>query len=620
MSFEGQLAGVEMTTGSARITGRSDVRNDIELAERESKNLFFTPVLLRQVTLPLLLCRSTRRAGPGHLPSSTAIALVETVESRPFPEFRRLSPPHVLPARNMRTRTRTRSATVPRPPQAIAALLPPEIVDCIFSHFDFDYAMDASREDSSERSRTLSAMSVIAEGWTGPARRLLCRTVFIGDWDELVKGVPEWARGVKNLTVDYSQFIVVNPAHGAIALFQLLESVPNLQRLHLSVLPFRSFSPAASKLMRTTPLLPHLRDLFITNQTFARPILADLLATSNYKITRLHVGPTKSEFALDVAERFDFGGNLRYLNVTSMAYEAMLRSSRVVTSSLSGLKELEVCEFDSRRSATFWREYTSRMRKESFSVIGLTLEKLTISESTASILSETFPFLTALTHLSLCDMRDSPAPLLLTLPPTLSFLRLSTDEALHDVLCRWLAHPSLVPDGLEQIRIDFIRDQGTLQILPPVIRLHTTYRPELFEMIKRLSAGALPFTTLEMSFAKKDLDRVELVKEECKRLNVEFRLDNELVVPLRTSPTLPPALLSLIPISRFSLTNESISPGRVGSNDVRIWFRNGAGGVSEVRRRGGEERDGELYELVDIFGSTGRCSDNSRLRSFSVFS
>ena len=91
------------------------------------------------------------------------------------------------------------------PPQSVAALLPAEIVDCIFSHFDFNYSLDAFTIDRNERTRILSKMSVIAEGWKGPARRRLCRTVWIVRWNQLAEGVPEWARGgPQNARIQYS--------------------------------------------------------------------------------------------------------------------------------------------------------------------------------------------------------------------------------------------------------------------------------------------------------------------------------------------------------------------------------------------------------------------------------
>ena len=79
----------------------------------------------------------------------------------------------------MQNRSTTRRIATPLPLQSIAALLPAEIVDCIFFHLDFDYSIDASYENRKEWTPILSNMSVVAEGWKGPARRLLFRNVRI---------------------------------------------------------------------------------------------------------------------------------------------------------------------------------------------------------------------------------------------------------------------------------------------------------------------------------------------------------------------------------------------------------------------------------------------------------
>ena len=124
---------------------------------------------------------------------------------------------------------------IPRPPQSIATFLPAEIVDCIFSHFDFDYPVDAPRKDSIERHRNLSNMSVIAEGWKGPARRRLCRTVRIVRWEQLAEGVPEWARGgLQTANIQHTSWEEVQPHKAANALFKFFQHAPNLRILKLS--------------------------------------------------------------------------------------------------------------------------------------------------------------------------------------------------------------------------------------------------------------------------------------------------------------------------------------------------------------------------------------------------
>ena len=68
--------------------------------------------------------------------------------------------------------------------QSIAALLPEEILDLVFAVEGFflgDSTDDGLEGDENEegRARHLSDLSVVAEGWTTPARRLLFRTVQI---------------------------------------------------------------------------------------------------------------------------------------------------------------------------------------------------------------------------------------------------------------------------------------------------------------------------------------------------------------------------------------------------------------------------------------------------------
>ena len=121
---------------------------------------------------------------------------------------------------------------VPSPAQvqSIAALLPAEIVDCIFSHFDFNYLIEAAFYERAERNRMLSNMSVVAESWKGPARRLLFRNVRIRSWEHLQEKVEDWAGGeVRRLDIDFQQRWSTDPQEVAKAVFELLKKVPNLR-------------------------------------------------------------------------------------------------------------------------------------------------------------------------------------------------------------------------------------------------------------------------------------------------------------------------------------------------------------------------------------------------------
>ena len=97
--------------------------------------------------------------------------------------------------------------------------------------------------DTEERFGVLSDVSVVAEGWKWPARRLLCKTVRIKSWKHLQEMVEDWAGGeVRNLHIDIEYWSTV-PQELAKAVFGLLEKVPNLRQLRLDRIPFTSFDP-----------------------------------------------------------------------------------------------------------------------------------------------------------------------------------------------------------------------------------------------------------------------------------------------------------------------------------------------------------------------------------------
>ena len=181
----------------------------------------------------------------------------------------------------MQTRSRTHALTSPRPPQSIAALLPAEIVDCIFFHLDFDYSIDASYADRKGCKPILSNMSVVTEGWKGPARRLLFRNVRIRSWEHLQEKVEDWAGGeASGLELEFWNW-TANQYEVAKAVPQLLQKVPNLRQLRLDRLPFTSFSPAGSATMQTSLLLPHLSDLTITHCNSPKPFRNPSVPTSS---------------------------------------------------------------------------------------------------------------------------------------------------------------------------------------------------------------------------------------------------------------------------------------------------------------------------------------------------
>ena len=196
------------------------------------------------------------------------------------------------------------------PPQSVAALLPPEILDCIFEHFDFDSSLNTAGFVRAERSNNLSNMSVVAEGWKGPARRLLCRTVVVSRRDELAEGVPEWARGgLQNVAIVGHLWDRAQTQEAASATFRILQTAPNLRLLHLSNLPFHSFSSTESTSLRKTHFLPLLRDLNVFGAgRYPHSIISDILATSNRQISRLRLYHLLRTATSISGERLDFGG------------------------------------------------------------------------------------------------------------------------------------------------------------------------------------------------------------------------------------------------------------------------------------------------------------------------
>ena len=414
----------------------------------------------------------------------------------------------------MHTRSRTRSVAVPRPPQSVAGLLPAEIVDCIFSHFDFDYSIGAPRKDRMDLTRNFSNMSVIAEGWKGPARRLLCRTVRIESWDQLAEGVPEWARGgLQNARIQAISWEEAQPHKAASALFKFFQHAPNLRVLRLTYPPVRSFDAGDSTLMRTTHFLPLLRDLTVdSHRQVPHSVIYDILATSDRQISRLDLWNDPDAVPPITGEPLDFGGNLRYLRVGGGGSEcSSLDYLDPVPCSLVGLKEMWLDWIEGQPSDSM---------RETFAAVGPTLEKLTIDSGDVTGIVVSFPLLTRLTRLSLPSVPASLDSLLL--PPSLVSLQFVSDDNLLPLLHRWTATPSLLPDTLQQINIRVVRDYQTFERLPRIVKLGTYYTSRLVGLLRHFAPRTLPFKTLEVYFDNYDLDEIEAVEAECKRLEVIF--------------------------------------------------------------------------------------------------
>lgn len=411
------------------------------------------------------------------------------------------------------------AAALPGQRQSTLALFPPEITDCIFSHFDFDYSTQARLENRIERDDTLSNMSVIAEGWKGPARRILFRSRIIQSWADLTSEVGVWAgEEVRTMVFNVSGLDEMEDMEErtlANAVFKMIKNLPNLRTLRIQQIPFNSFDLFDSFSLRTTSFLPLLSELSSYTTPFPASVISDLLVTSKHQISRFtaHANSAGTRMPFQRSQ-LDFGGKLRYLKITRSAYGVMLDPARTSISSLGGLRELELWEIDGS---------THENTTEFFSVVGATLDKLTIIGNLNAFVLESTPLLVRLTRLSLRYFLGDPTPLLLRLPASLSSLRLYGENGLHVVLHRWMANRSLVPVGLKHIHIERIEQHTTFGNLPKLDRLTTAYGAGLLRALTRLERGPFAFAILEVSFEWRDRNCVELMERECDRLKVEFR-------------------------------------------------------------------------------------------------
>ena len=408
-----------------------------------------------------------------------------------------------------------------RQPQSVAALLPEEILDSIFAQFGFNYSMDASARDRMERFSILSHMSVVAEGWTRPARRLLFRTVMIQGWSHLQREVEEgMGVYVRELEIrGYALSGTMSPQEVASAVFKLLKQVPNLRRLRLCCPSFDRFDQIEPASMHAAVLLPHLHDLYISHTSFPHSLEFDLLTTSDHQISRLSVHSASAPVAPHpVCKQIDFRGKLRFLSTGMAFYRSLVDPRLVASEGLRGLEELHLRGID-RRS----REGGAEM----YRVIAPTLSVLLINCDDVEWFAHFLPLFSNLSRLSLSPSHPhgehDPTPLLLCLPPSLSVLRLRNDMQIGPSLARWTATPSLVPEGLKQIHIDNIYEFETYQQLPPVPTLGTSYHTHTITHLQRLTPGTLTFKTLEMWFHDQDLGQRTVVQAECSRLGVVFR-------------------------------------------------------------------------------------------------
>ena len=411
------------------------------------------------------------------------------------------------------------STSTPRRHQSVAALLPAEIVDSIFAQFGYDYARDVSHQDLVERKRDLSNMSVVAEGWLNPARRLLATKVSIWSWRHLQEEVGEYlGQQVRDFEICGSGYRMTS-LEAADAVFRLLKQLPNLRRLRLVALPLEAFNSVDSASMHAAALLPHLHDLDISHIPFPHSLILDLLATSGHRIDRLSVQSNPVWLAPPVTYRqIDFRGKLRFLSTGADFFRTLVDPRLVAPGGLRGLEALQLQSIGRR---------STEGGEEMYHVIGPTLSVLAIESDDVTWVAEFLPLCSNLSRLSITGFSFhrnlDPTPLLRCLPPSLSSIQLGNDTQIGPTLARWIAGPSLVPAGLKQIRVDDIHDFETYQQLPPIPTLCTDYRHNTINNLQRLVPGTVPFQTLEMYFDAEDLPRRSEVQAECQRLGVKYR-------------------------------------------------------------------------------------------------
>ena len=394
-------------------------------------------------------------------------------------------------------------------------------MDSIFGQFGYDYSRDAQYHDRLDRDQNLSNVSVVAEGWTRPARRLLFREVKIENrahlQEEVEEGMGQYVRG---LEIRGSGWNGMTSLEAASAVFKLLKQVPNLRRLRLVAPPFDSFDTADSASMRAVVLLPHFHDLSLPNTRFPHSIIFDLLATSGHRIDRLFVNNIyDSLIPHAVYRQLDFRGSLRFLSTGASFYRTLVDPRWMNHERLEGLEELQLRGIDVKSRAG---------GEDLYRVVAPTLRTLTIDSDELTWFAHFLPLFFNLSRLSISGCCypytiPDPAPLLRCLPPSISFLRLNSDAHLGPTFSRWTATPSLVPAGLKQIQIDYIENSDTYQQLPPIPTLCTNYRFDTINNFQRLSPGTLPFKTIEMWFHNSYLDQPSVVEAECLRLSVVFR-------------------------------------------------------------------------------------------------
>ena len=329
-------------------------------------------------------------------------------------------------------------------------------------------------------------------------------------WDQLAEGVPEWARGgLRNVYIQGSSWEEAQSHKAASALFKFFQHAPNLRLLRLDYLPFHWFDTADSVVMRTTHLLPRLRDLTVFGDSqFPHSVISGILATSNRQVSHLHLWSARRAISPIPSERLDFGGNLRYLRLGA---PRSIEDFQPLPRGLVGLREMRLAQMDGESGVR---------ARELLAEVAPSLQKLTIGDGDVTGIVESFPLLARLTRLSLPRFLASPDFLLL--PPSLVSLQLWNDDNLLPLLDRWNAEPPLLPATLQHIVIRIVTNHRTLERLPSLAKFGTDYDWRLEALLRRLAPRTLRFTTLSVYFHVERSDHIAAVEAKCQRLEIKF--------------------------------------------------------------------------------------------------
>lgn len=440
----------------------------------------------------------------------------------------------------------TSSATTAAPSQqSTAALLPQEVIDQIFRHFDFNYSLDADSFDLRKRVSGLSRASRVVKSWTAPARRLLFRTVVVEfhppstlrrEWFEKMTNLA--GPHIHNLSCSFPHYVKGVDATAA-ATIRLLTRIPNLRQLRLENVPFRQFSDADSVLLRCSPCLLQLTELRLSFRKL-RPeyIVSDLLAASNRHIERLSYisnhefwegSDSDSEFEeesdddSEVGEEeeskedtelmdddeeedepgprldrwkpseeiLDFGGNLKYLLINCPLVCFVGRGGVGKMEGLAGLEQLAYCESLGEEDEV----------EELVRAVGRSLVKLDIRGFNAY--SKHFARCERLAHIHF-DRRSVTAtfgiedsPLGGHFPDSLAHLHIHNDLYLLPTLIDWQENSSLKPASLVQLTIDELSNDDLVDYLPNLDVLMVSSNHHLERNLRALQPDGIPFKKLK---------------------------------------------------------------------------------------------------------------------------